>query len=80
MTVFLTLGEGVECNTIFSWPLLKAIKASIITKNNAPVSGIMIENFNMEMMVTQISKKIPKTSERLPVSLLVAISETKNNT
>ena len=50
-----------------------------MTKNNALVSGILEEQFKMYMMVSQRSKKAPKTSERLPVSLTVAIPETKNN-
>ena len=41
MTVFLDLGEGVACNTIFSCPFLKTIKASIMTGNNYLVSGIL---------------------------------------
>ena len=63
ITVSLTLGEGVACNTIFSWPLLQTIKASIMTNNNKSlVSGIMEEQFSMEIMVTKISKEAPKTS------------------
>ena len=32
VTVSLALREGVACNTIFSWPFLQTIKASIMDK------------------------------------------------
>ena len=38
VTFSLALGEGVAYKTIFSWPLLKTIKDSIMTKNNSLVS------------------------------------------
>ena len=44
-----------------------------MTENNELVSGILGEQFMMEMMVTQISKEAPKTPEGLPVSMLVSI-------
>ena len=73
MTVSLDLGEGVTRNTIFLLPFMKTIKASIMTKDNALVSGIMGEQFKLEMMVPQRGKEAPKTSEGLPVSLPVSI-------
>ena len=39
--VSLVLGEGVACNTIFSWTFLRTIKASIMTKNNALISVLL---------------------------------------
>ena len=59
----LALGEGVACNTIFSWPFLHTIKDSIITKNNALVSGLLGEQFRLEMMVPQRSKEAPTKPE-----------------
>ena len=41
VTVSLALVEGVVCNTIFSCPFLHIIKASIVTKNNDLVSGLL---------------------------------------
>ena len=67
-TVSLTLGERVAQNTIFSWPLLQTIKASTMTENKDLFSGILVEQFNMEMMVPQISKETHKTSEGITVS------------
>ena len=69
MTVSLAPGEGVACNTI----LLQTIKVSIMTENNAFVSGLLGEKFRLEMMVPQRSKESPKTSEGLSVSLPVSI-------
>ena len=66
-TAPLALGEWVACNTIFLWPFLQKIKASIMTENNALVSGLLGEQFRLEMMVPQISKKSPRISEGLPV-------------
>ena len=54
-------------NTIFSWPLLQTLKASIIIKKNNLVSGLLGEQLNMEMMVNQISREAPKTPEGIPV-------------
>ena len=51
-----------------------------MTENIDLVSGILGEKFNMEMVVPQRSKEQPKTSERLPVSLPVTTTYTKNNT
>ena len=63
VTVSLDLREGVSRNTIFSWPFLKTIKASIITKKNDLVSGFLGEQLKMEMMVPQRANEVPKTSE-----------------
>ena len=60
--VSLALGEGVACNTIFSWPFLQTIKVSILTDNNTLVIGILGEKFNLEMLVPQTSREEPKTS------------------
>ena len=78
--VSLLLGEGVACNTIFSWKLLQIIKAAIMPYNNTLVSRILVEQFKLEIMVQQRSKESPKISVLLPVSLSVAIPETQNNT
>ena len=79
LTVSLTIGGGVACNTTFSWPFLKTIKASIMTENNALVSGLLGEHFNLDMIVPQISKEAPTTSEGLPVSLPVSIQGLEEN-
>ena len=47
VTVSLALGEGVACNTIFSWPFLHIIKASIMNKNDSLVSGLLGEQFRL---------------------------------
>ena len=60
MTVCLTLGEGVACNTIFSWPFVHTIKASIMTEKNDLVSRLLGEKFNMEMMVPQRTSESTK--------------------
>ena len=57
MTVYLALGEEVACNTIFSCPFLQTNKASIVTKKNALLSGLLGEKFRMEIMVLQRSKE-----------------------
>ena len=36
--------------------------------NNALLSGILVDQLNMDMMVPQRAKEAPKTSEGLPVS------------
>ena len=59
---------------------LQESKYSIMTMNNALISGLQEDQFKLEMMVTQRAKEAPKTSKGLPVSLLVAIPETKKNT
>ena len=79
VTVFLAIAEGVSCNTIFSWPFLQTIKPSIVTKNNALVSGLLGETFRLEMMVLQRAKEAPKTSEGLPVSLQFSIQGKQDN-
>ena len=50
VTVSLTLGEGVACNTIFSWPFWQTIKASL-TKNNYLLIALLREQFRLEMMI-----------------------------
>ena len=50
-----------------------------MTKNNALVSGLLGEQFRMEMMVPQRSKEAPKTSEGLPVSFPVKIQGKQDN-
>ena len=50
--------------------------ASIMTKNNTFVSGLMGDQFKMEMVVTQTFKEETKILAGLPVSL----PETQNNT
>ena len=51
-----------------------------MTENNGLVGGLLGEQFKMNMMVTQIPKEEPKTSEGIQVSLPVEIPETHNNT
>ena len=80
VTVSLALGEGVACNTIFSWAFLQIINVSIMTKKKSIFSGLPGYQSKLDMMGTKISREAPKTSEGLPVSLPVAIPETKNNT
>ena len=80
VTVSLAPVEGVERNTIFSYPLPQKIKASIMTDNNALVSGLLGEQFRMEMMVTQRSKESPKTLEGLQFLLSVSIQGKQENT
>ena len=77
VTVSLALGEGVACNTIFSWKFLQTIKASIMTNNDALVSGLLGENFRLEMVVPKRAKESPKTLEGLPVSLPFSIQRNK---
>ena len=67
VTVYLALGEWVACNTIFSWLFMQTIKSLIMTENNALVSGLLGEQFRMEMMVPQRAKEAPKTSEGITV-------------
>ena len=57
VTVSLYLGEGVACNTIFSWPFMQIIKPSFVTDNDALVSGLLGEKYRLGMMVPQISKE-----------------------
>ena len=80
VTVFLSLGGGMARNTIFSWPLLQTIKDLIMIKNNTLSSGILGEQFNLEMMVVQRAKESPKTLEGIPFLLPFEIPETQNNT
>ena len=53
------------------------MKASIINKNNALVSGLLGYQFRLEMMVPPRAKESPKTSEGIPVSLPVSIQGNK---
>ena len=71
----LALVERVACNTIFSWPFPKTIKASIMNENNALVSGLLGYQFKLEMMVPQRAKK----AEIILFSFPVAIQETQDN-
>ena len=80
MTFYVVLVEGVACNTIFSWLLLKTIMASILANKNILVSELLGDHFKLEVMVAQRSKEAPKTSERISVSLPVLIPETQNDT
>ena len=50
----------MACNTIFSWPFLQTIKASIMTENNTLVSGLLEDKFKLDMMVPQRAKEAPK--------------------
>ena len=59
-TVSFALGERVSCNTIFSWPFLETIKALTITKNNTLFSGLLGEQFKLDMMVPKYLSKNPK--------------------
>ena len=56
-TVSPDLGEGATCNTIFSWPFLQTIKASIMTKNNDLVSGLLGEHFRLQIWFHKESRK-----------------------
>ena len=77
VTSSLAPGEGVACSTIFSWPLLQTIKASIMTENNALVSGLLVKKFRMEIFFPKRSKEASKTSEGIPVSFQFAIQGKK---
>ena len=77
--VSLSLIEGLAFNNIFSCPFLNTIKASIKTKNTSLVSGLLVEQFSMEMMVPKRSKETPKISEELPDSLPVSIQGKQEN-
>ena len=73
VTVSFDLGKVVACNTLFVWSLTKKIKAYIKTKNNALISGLLGEQFKLEMMVLQRYQEAPKTPEGIPVSFPSAI-------
>ena len=60
VTVSLALGEGVACNTIFSWPFLKKIKPSIITNNNNLVNGLLGYHFSWILWFHKEPRKHPK--------------------
>ena len=60
MTVPFDLGKVVACNTLFVWSLTKTIKAYIKTKNNALISGLLGEQFKLDMMVPKYLSKNPK--------------------
>ena len=51
-----------------------------MTDNNALVSGLMGEQFRLEMMVPQRAKEPPKTSDGIPVSLPFSIQVKQENT
>ena len=80
VTVFLDLGYGVACNTIFSWPFLQINRASITTNNNYLVSGLLVEQFRLDMIVPQIYKEPPKKSKGIPVSFEFSIQGKQENT
>ena len=50
-----------------------------MTDNYALVNGLLGEQFRLEMMVPQISKEAPKTSEELIVSLKLSIQVKQEN-
>ena len=50
-----------------------------MNKNNDLVTGLLGNNFRLDMMVPQRSKKAPQKSEGLPVSLTVKIQGKKDN-
>ena len=50
-----------------------------MTKNNALISGILGEQFNLEIMVPQREKEATKTPEGITVSFPLAIQETQDN-
>ena len=50
-----------------------------MTYINALISGLLVEQFNMEIMVPQRAKEAPKTSEGFPVSLPVTTQEIKDD-
>ena len=79
VTVSLAIVEGVAFNTIFSWPFLQTIKASIMIKDYDLVCGLLGEQFRLEMMVPQRAKEAPKTSEGLPVSFPFPIQGKQEN-
>ena len=66
--------------SIFLWLLLQTVKNSIMTYNNALVSGLLGEQFKLGMMVPQRSEESLKISKGIPVSLPVTILETQYNT
>ena len=67
----------MSCNTIFSWQLLHKIKASIINKNNDLISGILGDQFKLDIMVPQRAKKSPIISGGFPVLFPVAFQKHK---
>ena len=58
---------------------MQIIKAPIMTNNNAFVSGLLGEQFRLEVMVPQRTKEAPKTSEGLLVSFQFSIQGRKEN-
>ena len=64
----------------FLWPFMQKIKALIITNDNALVSGLLIDYFKLEIIVPKRDKESPKSSEGLPLSLPITITDTQNNT
>ena len=45
--VSFAIGEGEACNTIFLWLFLKTNNSPIMNNNNALVSGLMGEKFDL---------------------------------
>ena len=79
VTVSLALGEGMARNTIFAWPFLQTIKASIMTENNDLVSRLLEEQFRLEIMFPQRETESPKKSEVIPVSLPASFQGKQEN-
>ena len=75
VTVSFALGEGVACNTIFSYPFLYAIKGSVLTESNTLVSGMLGETFRLELMIPPRAREAPKTVGGMPTSLVARGSQ-----
>ena len=50
-----------------------------MNKNNALISGLLGEQFRLEIMVPKRAKEATKTSEGLPVSLPLSIQGKQDN-
>ena len=57
--VSLSLENLFTFNTIFLWPFIQTIKVSILTDKNALVSGIILEQLNLEMIYHKDTGKHP---------------------
>ena len=79
VTVYLALGEGVACNTIFSWTFLQTIKSLIMNENNDLVGRLLGEQFKLDMMVPRRAREAIKISEGLPVSLPFQVQQKQEN-
>ena len=66
VVVSFALGEGVACNTVFSYPFLSALEAGIVLENMTVTCEQLKEVFQLEALVPLAVAEVPAVPKGVP--------------